>query len=36
MISAMPANGDPDARALRTRHLNQVIDAVTRVYCPTE
>jgi AraC-binding-like domain len=34
MISAMPANGDPDARALRTRHLDQVIDAVTRVYCP--
>jgi AraC-like DNA-binding protein len=34
MITAMPANREPDERALRTRNLDEAIDAVTRVYCP--
>jgi AraC-like DNA-binding protein len=34
MINAMPANRDPAERALRTRNLDEAIDAVTRVYCP--
>jgi AraC-like DNA-binding protein len=34
MMNAMPANRDPDGRALRTRNLDEAIDAVTRVYCP--
>jgi AraC-like DNA-binding protein len=33
-MSAMPADRDPDGRALRTRNLDEAIDAVTRVYCP--
>jgi AraC-like DNA-binding protein len=34
MINVMPANRDPDAGPLRTRNLDEAIDAVTRVYCP--
>jgi AraC-like DNA-binding protein len=34
MISVMPASRDPDAGPLRTRNLDEAIDAVTRVYCP--
>jgi hypothetical protein len=34
MMSAMPANRDADGSALRTRNLDEAIDAVTRVYCP--
>jgi hypothetical protein len=34
MMKLMPANRDPDGRALRTRNLDEAIDAVTRVYCP--
>jgi hypothetical protein len=34
MMNAMPADRDPDGRALRTRNLDEAIYAVTRVYCP--
>jgi hypothetical protein len=34
MINTMPTNRDADWRALRTRNLDEAIDAVTRVYCP--
>ncbi len=34
MMTAMPANREPDERALRTRNLDEAIDAVTSVYCP--
>jgi AraC-like DNA-binding protein len=34
MMSAMPANHDANGSALRTRNLDEAIDAVTRVYCP--
>jgi AraC-like DNA-binding protein len=34
MMNAMPPNRDPDGGALRTRNLDEAIDAVTRVYCP--
>jgi AraC-like DNA-binding protein len=34
MISVMPASRDPHAGLLRTRNLDEAIDAVTRVYCP--
>ena len=30
----MPANPDRDGRAVRTRDLDEAIDAVTKVYCP--
>jgi AraC-like DNA-binding protein len=34
MIGVMPTSRGPDAGPLRTRNLDEAIDAVTRVYCP--
>jgi AraC-like DNA-binding protein len=34
MMNLMPATRDLEERVLRTRNLDEAIDAVTRVYCP--